>query len=43
VFLPQVDDKDLTNSHIFSVVYAPPEGAVYLNVNKTGMFYLSVN
>jgi hypothetical protein len=26
VFQPQVDDKDLSNSHIFSVVYSPPEG-----------------
>ena len=39
VFQPKVDDKDITDSHTFSVSYSPPEGTIYLDVSKTGKFY----
>jgi hypothetical protein len=40
VYQLQVDDKDLTDSHLFFVSYSPSEGAVYFDVNKTSMLLL---
>jgi hypothetical protein len=36
VFQPNVDDKDISDSHAFSLSYSPPEDIIYLDVSKTG-------
>ncbi|XP_071177942.1 cadherin EGF LAG seven-pass G-type receptor 2-like [Mytilus edulis] len=35
IFQPTITDEDLLDSHTFSVIYNPPEGAVYFNVNQS--------
>ncbi|CAC5396998.1 unnamed protein product [Mytilus coruscus] len=35
IFQPTITDEDLLDNHTFSVIYSPPEGAVYFNVDKS--------
>ncbi|CAC5396999.1 unnamed protein product [Mytilus coruscus] len=42
IFQPTIIDKDLLDNHTFSVIYSPPEGAVYFNVDKSTGLITSV-
>ncbi|XP_076105949.1 cadherin-7-like [Mytilus galloprovincialis] len=35
IFQPTITDEDLSDVHTFSVVYSPPDGAVYFGVDKS--------
>ena len=39
IYKPLIEDGDLSDTHIFTVSYIPPEGAVYFKVNTTSKIH----